>query len=267
VKGYKDASEIGAAAPRAPGMKYKHYSPKAKVVLYEAASKRDTRTGRDSNSGIPLEVWHLLAAKDGKLSYLGLEAADWPIKVGIVSTKHWRNWAGFHEAKWSRDEDPNLETIMDSAALSDGEWDSVIVNHGKEDDPEYEPESFDSTWTRSTRNHIMHVYSSPVPEPSTLEFEVKTGMLWQGNRRESGSSSSEESFEDDFLKESRHIADIYEIALGSETKDIAHGLFSALRELDQREADVIYVEGIEDEGDIAAAVMNRLRKAASVIEK
>jgi len=31
--------------------------------------------------------------------------------------------------------------------------------------------------------------------------------------------------------------------------------------------DVIYVEGIEDEGDIAAAVMNRLRKAASIIEK
>jgi hypothetical protein len=33
---------------------------------------------------------------------------------------------------------------------------------------------------------------------------------------------------------------------------------------------VIYVEGIEDDsedGDIAAAVMNRLRKAASQIEK
>jgi len=266
VKGYKDASEIGAAAPRAPGMKYKHYSPKAKVVLYEAASKRDTRTGRETNSGIPLEVWRLLAVKDGKLSYLGLETAEWPIKVGIVSTKHWRNWAGFHEAKWSRDEDPNLENIMDSTALSDEEWDSVIVNHGTEDDPQYEPESFDSSWTRSTRNHTMHVYPLPVPETSNLEFKVKTGMLWQGDRRASG-SGSEESFEDDFLKENRHIADIFEIALGSETKDIAHGLFSALRELDQREADVIYVEGIEDEGDIAAAVMNRLRKAASVIEK
>jgi L-threonylcarbamoyladenylate synthase len=37
--------------------------------------------------------------------------------------------------------------------------------------------------------------------------------------------------------------------------------------LDQKGVDVIYVEGIEDEGDIAAAVMNRLRKAATVIEK
>ena len=29
LKGYKDVSEIGSHAPRAPGMKYKHYSPKS----------------------------------------------------------------------------------------------------------------------------------------------------------------------------------------------------------------------------------------------
>lgn len=66
------------------------------------------------------------------------------------------------------------------------------------------------------------------------------------------------------------IGTIIELALGKKTKDIAHGLFSALRELDDRGVDVIYVEGIEDkgvDGDIAAAVMNRLRKAATVIEK
>lgn len=64
----------------------------------------------------------------------------------------------------------------------------------------------------------------------------------------------------------RCIATATQISLGNDTKDIAHGLFSALRELDQREVDVIYVEGIEDEGDIAAAIMNRLRKAATKIE-
>jgi hypothetical protein len=66
----------------------------------------------------------------------------------------------------------------------------------------------------------------------------------------------------------RRIADVIEIRLGQDTKDIAHGLFSALRDLDQRGVDVIYVEGIDDtgkDGDIAAAVMNRLRKAASII--
>ncbi|KAI5288951.1 hypothetical protein KEM54_004639, partial [Ascosphaera aggregata] len=37
--GYQDkALAVGAAAPRAPGMKYKHYSPKAKVVLFQAGT-------------------------------------------------------------------------------------------------------------------------------------------------------------------------------------------------------------------------------------
>lgn len=36
-KGYRDSSEVGQDAPRAPGMKYKHYSPKAAVFLFEGA--------------------------------------------------------------------------------------------------------------------------------------------------------------------------------------------------------------------------------------
>jgi len=285
VKGYKDQNEIGANAPRAPGMKYKHYSPKAKVVLYEAASKRDTRTGRITNSGVPLEAWRLLAAKDNKLSYLGLESATWPVKIGIVSTKHWVKWAGFHGAKWSTAERPNqaapatLDT--DEAHYSDDEWDSVIVNHGTEEDPQYEPESFSPSWTRSTRSAHLKVFdlqpstttTTPTP-PHPSDLVVTTGELWQGDR-DPGYGSGSEYFQDDFLSDSRtrHVADMYEIALGAETGDIAHGLFSALRELDARGVDVIYVEGIEDEGDrngdgdVAAAVMNRLRKAASVIEK
>ncbi|KAK2882363.1 hypothetical protein FQN49_000418 [Arthroderma sp. PD_2] len=54
-----------------------------------------------------------------------------------------------------------------------------------------------------------------------------------------------------------------DISLGQDTSSIARGLFSALRSLDERNVSVIYVEGISDtEGDLAAAVMNRLRKAA-----
>lgn len=58
---------------------------------------------------------------------------------------------------------------------------------------------------------------------------------------------------------------IINISLGETTAGIARGLFSGLRELDQQGVDVIFVEGIDDsEGDAAAAVMNRLRKAAEV---
>ncbi|KAF3480335.1 translation initiation protein Sua5 [Arthroderma uncinatum] len=54
-----------------------------------------------------------------------------------------------------------------------------------------------------------------------------------------------------------------DISLGDDTSSIARGLFSALRSLDEEDVSIIYVEGISDtEGDLAAAVMNRLRKAA-----
>jgi L-threonylcarbamoyladenylate synthase len=57
--------------------------------------------------------------------------------------------------------------------------------------------------------------------------------------------------------------EMLDLPLGSDSHSIARGLFSALRSLDERNVSVIYVEGISDqEGDLAAAIMNRLRKAA-----
>jgi len=65
------------------------------------------------------------------------------------------------------------------------------------------------------------------------------------------------------------LATVIGITMSKDTKLIAHSLFSALRELDEQSVDVIHVEGIDDACggvDIAAAVMNRLRKAATIIE-
>jgi L-threonylcarbamoyladenylate synthase len=209
VKGYKDQSEIGASAPRAPGMKYKHYSPKAKVVLYEAGSPRD------SQAGIPLEVQKIIEEKEQRTAHLGYETLERPAAIGIVSTKNWSNWAGFHNAKWS----------------SEG-------------------------YPKNTCTNIVNVQSVE----TTNSYAIKQGELRQGNTVEKVPGSCDQT-------DTKKVANITEISLGKETKDIAHGLFSALRELDQKGVDVIYVEGIEDEGDIAAAVMNRLRKAATIIEK
>ncbi len=59
--------------------------------------------------------------------------------------------------------------------------------------------------------------------------------------------------------------ELLEIPLGPDIAAIARGIFAALRELDRAEVDAIIVEGIDDdEGERAAAVMNRLRKAAEV---
>ena len=61
---------------------------------------------------------------------------------------------------------------------------------------------------------------------------------------------------------------IYDCSLGLDVQTIARGLFSTLRALDDEGLDVVFVEGIPDsEGGLAAAVMNRLRKAAGADEK
>lgn len=89
VKGYKDASEVGGGAPRAPGMKYKHYSPKAKVILYEATSNP-----WEIASSIPTELG-IFKEREGFDPELGTGTKPEPT-VGLVRTKHWPAWAGFH---------------------------------------------------------------------------------------------------------------------------------------------------------------------------
>jgi len=206
VKGYKDKSEVGSSAPRAPGMKYKHYSPKAKVVLYEASAQ-------NTSPQIPLD----LSDKDmnGKIINSNTESQGKPF-IGVVRTKKWIPFAGF-----------------------DGE------NDGRE-----------RTTIRINRR----------TQTDSSYVVTDADLLAKGPVLSNGTSSSNNSDRENQGYSDTPIARITEIYLGNETKDIARGLFSALRELDKRGVNVIYVEGIEDQGDIAAAVMNRLRKAATEIE-
>lgn len=167
VKGYRDASEVdGGVAkdgkgPRAPGMKYKHYSPKARVVLFEAAAGADSGDVLDELRGV-----------GGKREV-----------VGVIRTHRWQRL-------------PTEQQVgTEEADMDDGAAD--------------------------------------------LSYEIHTSVI-DGSR-------------------------VLDISLGQDTKTVAQGLFSALRELDRKGADVIFVEGVADKDDIAAAVMNRLRKAASEI--
>ena len=57
---------------------------------------------------------------------------------------------------------------------------------------------------------------------------------------------------------------VVEMGLGKGGEEIGRGLFAALRELDDAGVDVIHVEGIEEVHE-GLAIMNRLRKAASVV--
>ncbi|KAL8375989.1 hypothetical protein RB595_007207 [Gaeumannomyces hyphopodioides] len=157
VRAYRDEAQVGAAAPRAPGMKYKHYSPRASVVLYEG--------GFGADDG----VWQVRGA--GR-------------RIGVVRTR------------------------SSAAAGSAGSGARAADGEGG----------------------------------CALRFS-------EHERRDADGGTTT----------------VLETSLGRDPRDVAQGLFSALRELDARRADVIFVEGVGDGDDIAAAVMNRLRKAASEV--
>ena len=158
VVAYKDAPEA-EKKPRAPGMKYRHYSPKAKVLLV------------NPNIGDCTFMESLVH----KAVQGGARA------VGLIRTKSWQLGPS--------------EEIMDDTIKTNG------------------------------------TSTTPTAKCFSSSFQGTTYDLWH-------------------------------IKIGPSNTEIARGLFSALRELDLKGVDTIIVEGIEDEGETGAAIMNRLRKAA-----
>lgn len=167
---YKDGMLDIKEIPRAPGMKYRHYSPKARVVLFEPTS---------NPTGVVKHV-----QKDLRDTAIGAH------NIGIIRTRHWKL---------------GLELA---------------------------PEAEIASSLRPVSAPIDELVSFPIPVHEAGNPSSRTKMA-------------------------------YDTYLGPDAVSIAHGLFAALRALDDLNVDVIYVEGVPDsEGDLAAAVMNRLRKAA-----
>ena len=79
---------------------------------------------------------------------------------------------------------------------------------------------------------------------------------------------SNETFSTLKEKKENKIKDLYIVRIGAREflQDIAKRLFKILRDLDNKNIDVIIFEGFEEKG-IGYAIMNRLRKAASEIIK
>jgi L-threonylcarbamoyladenylate synthase len=191
VVGYKDSHEQGTK-PKAPGMKYRHYSPKATVVLCEVGAK------------IP----HLEDIFGQECYYK---------KVGIIRSRTWPPALGL----------PVKGDNIATQTTSGISYTSSIANKAP---PENSNPTFSNLLRSVTQHEVPHATHHILNSPTLPPISV------------------------------------WDIALGSSTDDVARGLFSALRELDKKDVDVIYVEGIDDKvgDDIAAAVMNRLRKAAEI---
>lgn len=185
--GYQNIAEAGTT-PKAPGMKYRHYSPKATVVLVESSRGAPSATELHQQVG------------SGR-------------RLGLIRTKLWG----------IRPSDP--EPITQRGAIQSLESPKAVHFAG---------------------SHM------------TLGF---SGML-QSLQASSKATSPLQKYDIELRGSTIQVLDI---RLGSNVADIARGVFSALRDLDKENVDAIFVEGIDDdEGDTAAAVMNRLRKAAEI---
>jgi len=194
--GYHDSSLKLEEAPRAPGMKYRHYSPKAKVVLFDA----------DSN---------VMSVAKRVLEDLENPAVSIE-KVGIIRTRRWAPGLGILSQA-----SPVNTTEQNLLSLPKEEANTHIVNN--------------------SHSGPGAVYSSP------FVFEFPLSPLGNGEIC------------------AKNTIQVYDISLGKSTEFIARRLFSALRTLDELNVHIIYVEGISNaDGDLAAAIMNRLRKAAEV---
>ncbi|EON63827.1 hypothetical protein W97_03055 [Coniosporium apollinis CBS 100218] len=207
---YKDKAEEGRdgdGGPRAPGMKYRHYSPRARVVLFEAG----TMPGQGEFSDAAARV--------------GSE------RVGVIRTRVWPRACGLNLISVDGVSERDLEEA-DGMGLRSGKkltnCSSTLSEH-------------DKPMRRGLQNLLQAAAQHRIPTAQNvlLSLSPERGIIV--------------SFS------------IWEVNLGPKTEDIARGLFAALRELDKKDVDIIFVEGIDDsEGDVAAAVMNRLRKAAEV---
>ncbi|MCJ1463631.1 hypothetical protein MMC07_002239 [Pseudocyphellaria aurata] len=198
VAGYKDGQEVGI--PRAPGMKYRHYSPKARVILVEG----------------PLNLKFVRGfLEDGR-------------SIGILRTREWKDGELGQNGHGSVPTNPsstNGNRIRSTA--------SAGAEDGKDD-----ADAFHDTQS-----------ISPLPSASLSQIQLES------NDNKDDSSVSKPT-----------ITDVWTIGLGPDVADVARGLFFGLRDLDLKGVAVIFVESVGDDGrgEAAAAVMNRLRKAAEM---
>lgn len=182
--GYKNSAE-GGSKPKAPGMKYRHYSPKATVVLYEAGKE-------------PPSMRELV------------EQAGGTGRVGVITTRLWR---------------------------VDGERGGIVRAENERA----------AAYTNGFHTHDEARGFAGLVETLQTEPSPRASLVSQTVQRDGKALR------------------ILEISLGTKTSAIARGIFAALRELDREDVSTIFVEGIEEsEGETAAAIMNRLRKAAEI---
>ena len=238
INGNSTGGNMSEEAPRAPGMKYKHYSPRARVVLFKSGTDVE-RAG---------EYIEELLSSHPKLDSASAEVNPRQNgrRIGIISTQSWTLFAGLMVSpvpissisqQGSHPPDHNSRNALPQPSLHD-------LN------PQSQPQATPSPHLEIPTTFLAagHLLFTPLPPPT------------------SSKPSSPNA------NQPPATATLFDIHLPT-VPVLARHLFASLRALDQLGCAVIVVEGISDRGgtkskitenNLAAAVMNRLRKAAEV---
>lgn len=237
--GYKNIAEMGDKAPRAPGMKYRHYSPKASVVLYEAGAKQPD-----------IEELKDLVSTGGAL--------------GIIRTQNWKSIVPAGETHVTNGQQDQQDTNSLSSRLSNGHHQSISETNGQQQQQQqHHTPASESNLSTALENLLLSIPSTFTTLTTILPATASPSpsLLPQQHQQQEPTKQHQD--------QSQPIT-IHEIHIGTTPHSIARGIFSALRLLDSHNVDRIVVEGIDDSvsedgtnnGALAAAIMNRVRKAA-----
>ncbi|KAF9896841.1 hypothetical protein BX616_006662 [Lobosporangium transversale] len=217
-------------APTTPGMKYRHYSPEAEVVLVEYIRPSSLPLGQIKDTEM-----------NGSRSNRVSDTTHQPSLSS--SSPH----SSLHFSSQSSPISSLPPLSSSSLESTTGQYNLImkeierLKQHGKK------------------RFGILRTsFTVPLPSPPTTTA-MKAGMLIRKDKEDQQSHGLETK-----RSTSENEATIIEFPLGqgSKPEDVARELFRGLRYLDDQHVDCIFVEGISEE-DEGLAVMNRLRKAAS----
>lgn len=266
--GYKDYAEMNygsgnngggveMVSPRAPGMKYKHYSPRARVVLVRKGVKKGN-------------VDHFVTTITKGAS------------VGVIGTR-----------KWIKDEGRGLSSLLlslfsNEESASNRQKDEIARSNS---DDRYHS-NLQHSRIPNLHSHLLppfSFYSSSSPSSSSSSSPSPSSYSTTISKGESDLSTTITTTMTPINTTTRTTTTtgqkIYSLNIGPSLTSIARGLFSALRELDLLGVEVIFVESLDDDDDYSsggqkkeeneekegregedggkgAAIMNRLRKAA-----
>ncbi|PNH10570.1 tRNA threonylcarbamoyladenosine biosynthesis protein sua5 [Tetrabaena socialis] len=240
------------AAPSTPGMKYRHYSPVAPVWLLDPGAAPAAGSGGAAGAargagaaGAGADADELLAARlqRGVAALLAeLAAADAAVAAELSGAAAASAGRGAEAAASGG--------LAPAAAVAAG----LAPGHASEEQQQQAGAGRAGGRVGVLRTSMEGLQPGPQAEPAQEPVAARPGAQALGPHAPAHGEAPAHQ------RAAPHLE--YVLAHVSQPAEVASQLFAGLRYMDEQGVATIVVEGLRDEG-VGAAVMNRLRKAAS----